>query len=289
MNHDRSAYYPPRARWYSPFFHFARAMRRRLWLDRLHLPAGLSFRAFIIGLLAPGLAFYVRGEKLIGRAVLIGSLLLAVAFIVWLGYPLANLAFGLLLSAHVSSILFLCRPWLQDVRFRFQIAFGLAVLLAVGGGVYTSLRNSIQERYLMPLRINGRVVVVQTFSASKAVRRGDWITYSLPGGAGTGVLVQEGLSLGPVLAAGGDHLRFSPKAFEVNGVQRPLLPHMPTSGDLLVPENHWFIWPELGISGHGNVAEANISATMLQLANVSKARFIGKPFKRWFWRRQIFS
>jgi len=142
---------------------------------------------------------------------------------------------------------------------------------------------------LMPLRVNGRVVVVQTFSASKAVRRGDWIAYSLPGGAGTGVLVQEGLSLGPVLAAGGDHLRFSPKTFEVNGVQRPLLPHMPTSGELLVPENHWFIWPELGISGHGNVAEANISATMLQLANVSEPRFIGKPFKRWFWRRQIFS
>src|SRR5262245_19391510 len=289
MNQASSQYYPPRARWYSPFFHFGRTMRRRLWLDRLHLPPGLSLRAFIVGLLAPGLAFYVRGEKLIGRTVFAVSAVLAVMFVVWLGYPLANLAFGLLLSAHVSSILFLCRPWLHDVRFRFQIAFGLAVLLAVGGGVYTPLRNSIQQSYLMPLRVNGRVVVVQTFSPAKTVRRGDWIAYSLPEGGGTGVRVQEGLSLGPVLASGGDHVRFGPKRFEVNGVERPLLPHMPTSGDLSVPENHWFIWPDLGINGHGNVAEANISATMLQLANVSEARFIGKPFKRWFWRRQIFS
>jgi hypothetical protein len=260
-----------------------------LHLDRLPLPPGVSFRAFVVGLLVPGLGFYVRGEKRTGRTVLTGYALLAVTFIAWLGYPLANFAFGLLLSAHVSSILFLCRPWLQGMRFRFQIAFGLALLVAVGGGVYTPLRNQIQEHYLMPLRLHGHVVVVQTFSAPKAVRRGDWIAYSLPEGGATGVLVQDGLGVCPVLAMAGDHVRFNPKTFEVNGVEQRLLPHMPTSGELVVPENHWFIWPELGISGHGNVGEANISATLLQLARVSEEKFIGKPFKRWFWRRQILS
>src|SRR5262245_28830377 len=96
-----SSYYPPRARWYSPVFNFAHAMRRRLWLDRLPLPAGITLRAFILGLLAPGLAFCVRGEKLIGRVALAVSGVLAVTFVAFLGYPLANLAFGLLLSVHV--------------------------------------------------------------------------------------------------------------------------------------------------------------------------------------------
>ena len=63
---------------------------------------------------------------------------------------------------------------------------------------------------------------------------------------------------------------------------------MPQGGDLIVPEKKWFIWPELGISGHGNAGEAVISATMLQLATVPEDRFVGKPFKRWFWRKQIF-
>jgi hypothetical protein len=62
---------------------------------------------------------------------------------------------------------------------------------------------------------------------------------------------------------------------------------MPTSGEVAVPEKHWFVWPELDISVHGNVSEASISAMMLQSATVSESEFIGKPFKHWFWRRQI--
>jgi hypothetical protein len=63
---------------------------------------------------------------------------------------------------------------------------------------------------------------------------------------------------------------------------------MPQGGELVVPENHWFVWPELAINVHGNVGEGPISATMLQLAIISESEFIGKPFKRWFWRRQLF-
>jgi len=53
----------------------------------------------------------------------------------------------------------------------------------------------------------------------------------------------------------------------VNGEARPLLPHMPNSGTLTVPEKNWFIWPEFDIYEHGNVNEANVSAIMLQNGN----------------------
>jgi hypothetical protein len=63
---------------------------------------------------------------------------------------------------------------------------------------------------------------------------------------------------------------------------------MPVSGNTVVPENNWFIWPDLAITGgHGNVPESTISQTMLQMANVPQSQFVGKPFKRWFGRRQV--
>jgi hypothetical protein len=62
---------------------------------------------------------------------------------------------------------------------------------------------------------------------------------------------------------------------------------MPVSGMVIVPGNHWFIWPDLAISGHGNIGEAAITDAMLRMADVSEEQFVGKPFKRWFWRQQF--
>jgi hypothetical protein len=137
------------------------------------------------------------------------------------------------------------------------------------------------------------VMVMKPVRFSGSVQRGDRLLYSIGGnetyhGHG-GVWVQPGFGWGPVLAVAGDTIRFSTNAFFINGQEQPRLPHMPTTGEVLVPEKHWFIWPELDISGHGNVGEANISAIMLQMATVSQEQFIGKPFKRWLWRRQILS
>ena len=104
---------------------------------------------------------------------------------------------------------------------------------------------------------------------------------------GGAVWVRSGFGFGPVLAVAGDRVVFSTKVFRVNGKAQLLLPHMPTSGKVVVPENHWFIWQEFDISGHGNVGEANISAAMLDMAVVSQKQFLGQPFKRWLWGQQV--
>jgi hypothetical protein len=87
----------------------------------------------------------------------------------------------------------------------------------------------------------------------------------------------------------GDRVEFFMNAFMVNGQAQPLLPHLPPSGVATGPEKHWFVWPELDISGHGYVGEGAISSTMVQLATISENQVvgIGKPFQRWFWRQQI--
>jgi hypothetical protein len=231
------------------------------------------------------MAFYLRGERLLGLAIFLGCALLGDIFIIWLGYPIANVAFGLLLSAHATSVLFLLNPWLAGARFLFRIVLGLAVLLLVGGCIYGPLRSQLQAHYLMPIRINEQVVVVRRSSSPNSVKHGDWVAYSIRGGGGDGIYAVRGWGLGPVLATAGDQIRFTTNGFAVNGVVQALRPHMPTTGGLMVPKNCWFIWPDLAIRGNGNAAA--ITSTMLGLATVPESAFFGKAFNRWFWRRQI--
>jgi hypothetical protein len=295
IQEEVSPYYPPRARWYSHLLSFGGTIRRRLALDRIHLPREMALVGLVASFLVPGLAVYIRGPRLWGKAALVSCGLLFLLFIAWFGHPAGNFAFGLLLSIHISGFVYYCSPLLLNAPFRSRLLFTLLTMMVLGLLIYLPIRNVILHHWLVPLRVRGNVVIVHRLDAPHDIKRGDWVMYSQKsvemgeahnGGA---IWVRAGFGWGPVLAVAGDRVEFSTNAFLVNGEARPLLPHMPNSGTLTVPEKHWFIWPELDINGHGNVGEANISATMLQMATVSQEQFIGKPFKRWLWRRQILS
>jgi hypothetical protein len=83
-----------------------------------------------------------------------------------------------------------------------------------------------------------------------------------------------------------DRVMFSNACYFVNGIGHTNLPHMPTEGSLTVAEKHWFVWPNLAISGHGDVGEARLSEALMGLSDVSQSNFLGTPFKHWLWRRQ---
>jgi hypothetical protein len=289
MSKLSSSYYPPRARWYSRIFNLRLAARHQLALDRLYIPNEMTLGGLLASFFVPGLAVYLRGPRLWGKAALAASAFLFLCFIVWLGYPFGNYAFGLMLSIHATGFVYYCSPYLLGKDFGFRILFTIAILIAVGMTVYTPLRGVIQNHWLMPLRVNGNVVVVEKFTAAKAVKRGDWIAYHLSEASNSGddawIQYRAGVGFGPVLAVAGDRVEFWTNAFNIDGNPQGLLPHMPTSGNFMVPEKQWFIWPSYSISGQGN--ENRISSTMLQMANVSESQYVGKPFKRWFWRKQI--
>jgi hypothetical protein len=291
---EASPYYPPRARWYSRPFSFGSAILRRLALDRFLLPREMAMAGLAASFLVPGLAVYIRGPRLWGRAALAGCGLLLLIFIIWFGYPAGNLAFGLLLSIHVSGFVYYCSPLLLEASFRFRLLFTLGTMMVLGLLIYRPMRNVVLQHWLIPLRVRGHVVIVHRLSTPPDIKRGDWVMFSQQGSemgdahqGGGAVRVQAGFGWGPVLAVARDRVEFSTNAILVNGEARPLLPHMPHSGTFTVPEKHWFIWTDFDIYEHGNIGEANISATMLQMATVSQTQFIGKPFKRWLWRRQI--
>jgi len=289
-----SPYYPPRARWYGRIFYFAAAIRRSLIPDYTHLPSGLTWYGLLGGFFIPGLAVYFSKPRLWGRLALAGSVLLLLCFIVWLGYPFGNYAFGMVLSLHATGFIYYCNPLLMDKSFGFRIAFTGLVLMALGFCIYGPLRNAIQDHWLMPLRVNRHVIIVQKLALAGHVKRGDWIAYRLSRSGvddtvdDERIFARSGVGFGPVLAVAADHVEFSTNAFYVNGIPHPLMPHMPDSGALTVQENDWFIWPGYSINGYNyNHAEDRVSAIMMGMANVSEQQFIGKPFQRWFWRKQI--
>jgi hypothetical protein len=213
-------------------------------------------------------------------------MILMFLFLALLGRFGSNLAFGLLLSIHATGLSLLLEPWLPGLEFRGRAALTLALLLALGGLLYGPARTVLEKRFFAPVRAHDQVVIIQKFGAPPRIQRGDWIAYSLPEGGSHNAYFQAGLGFGPVLGVPGDRIRFSKTFFEVNGVRRTRLLWMPESGELVTPEKHWFVWPEVNISGHGLVAESDITATLLQMATISEEQFEGKPFKRWFWYRQ---
>ena len=287
MSRVSSSYYPPRARWYSPFLLLAGGVRRHLALDRIRLPTGVPFFRAVVSLLVPGLGFYLRGPRPWGIAAMGFAALMALVFIVGLGYPIGNVAFGLLLSTHVSSVIYVFEPWLAGERFRARLLFSAGALLLLGAFVYLPVRDLIQEQWFMPLRVKGRVVIVHRLANPHALRRGAWIAYAVEGSGGHGLYVRDGFGLGPVLALPGDRVRFTKSSLEINSVSQPRLAHMPQVGEWVVPKKHWFVWPEVAISGNANAPADVISATLLQMGTVTEERFVGSPFKRWFGRRQL--
>jgi hypothetical protein len=284
-----SPYYPPRARWYSPVRGLGGTLQRRLALNRFRLPQGPSVGGIIGSLLVPGLGFWLRGPLWLGGLAVGACLFLLLLFFVEIGSQAGNIAFGLLLSIHGTSLIYLIEPWLADARFRTRLFASMALLVGLGGLVYMPARNWMENRWMAPLRLQDRVVIVRKFARTPVVKRNEVIAYSLPGNMDHTVYVAAGFGLGPVLAVGGDHVRFTRTAFAVNGVPYPRLDHMPETGELTVPEKHWFLWPDLAITGHGNAPAGALTAALLQMATISEEQFAGKPFKRWFWRRQVSS
>ena len=110
MNKYLSPYYPRRARWYSRFLYLGLATRHQLALDRICLPEEISVGGIIWGLLVPGLAVYIRGPRFWGKIALSACALLFLLFIVWLGYPFGNYAFGLMISIHATGFVYYCSP-----------------------------------------------------------------------------------------------------------------------------------------------------------------------------------
>src|SRR4051812_12254423 len=107
-----SSYYPPRARWYTRlFFVPAERARRQLHLEKFQMRGGLSLTQFFLSLALPGFAFSVLGRRMLGLLFVGAYALVTIVFVVGLGYSVSSIAFGLMMSIHATSIIFLEGLW----------------------------------------------------------------------------------------------------------------------------------------------------------------------------------
>jgi hypothetical protein len=287
MGRGVSSFYPPRARWYSPLLAIIEKLRRRLALDGLHLPAGISAGAVLVSLAVPGAGVYCRAPRFWGRVILASCALLLLVFVIWFGYPAATIAFGMLLSIHTCGLVYLFEPLILGESLRARLLIGLAAMIALSCLLYLPGRAFVQDHWFLPLRLNGRVIVVSRSAPSVALRRGEWVAYSFESTGDHGLIVHEGMGLSQLLALPGDTVRFAESTFDVNGLSQPRLHLMPTAGEYVIPEKHWFVWPKLAISGHGEVPVTEVAQTLMSLGTLSEDRFLGTAPRRWMWRQQF--
>jgi len=286
-----SNYYPPRARWYTRLFLVpgARA-RRRLHLEKFQMPGALSLTQFFLALAVPGFAFFVLGRRILGRLLVAGYALGTIVFVVGLGYPVSSLAFGLMMSVHATSIIFLESLWLAKDRFGVRLFAGFCTMLAVWGLLYAPALSLVENHWLIPLRMGNQVLVVKR-TAGNSLHRGDRVAYKISeerawSARENRVYVRAGFGIQPVLALPGDHVRFEHRKVFVNDRSFAAVPYMPEDGEFVVSEKTWFVWPAFDINLHGAIAQSDISGTFQQLAMVPEKEIIGKAFRYWFWRRQ---
>ncbi len=287
-----SAYYPPRARWYTTFFFsLGQRLRRRFGLDRLHLAGEVTWSGLILSLLLPGFSFFLSGRRLIGWVVLPAYFLTVLVFVAALGFTAGSIAYGLMISLHATSIAYLEGHWLRDSSFGLRLGLALCTLIALWALVYAPGVNFAEKHWLFPVRVGERVLIVRRGVAPAALKRGDWVAYRIHADnswdeSRARVYLQTGLAIDPVLGLPGDFVRFGAEDVVVAGQSFPRAAYMPTTGELEVPEKVWFIWPNLDITVRGGVAPANISAALQRVALVTQTNIIGRPARHWFGRRQ---
>lgn len=289
---DLEGYYPPRARWFSRiFFNAFRPVRRYLHTERFRLRFELKLKDVVLCLAIPGFGFFARGRRLAGWVAVAGYAIAAIVFLAALGFSASSIAYGLMISIHASSILYLELRWLYDASFRKKLVVALGTPLAVWAILYAPLVGFAERHWMMPLRIADRVIVVNCGVTPRSLKRGDWVAYRIPEdiavreGVGRAYLA-GGIGLDPAIGLPGDHVRFAKEAVFVNDQPFLRAQYMPASGEMKVPEKVWFIWPHLAITMRGGAFEADISATLQQTAMVAEKQIIGRPFKHWFGRRQ---
>ncbi len=282
---SRSAYYPPRARWFSRMWYPWNHLRQISFLRRIPPLSDLSSRQFLLSCLVPGYVLRFYHFKRTSNAVVAGYFVLLLLFFITFGHLAANLAFGLMISAHATCLGLVLQRWLQPEGLRSRVAFSVLSLLIVGAFVYLPLREGMLARFL-PLDTGHGVVLVRREAAPRSVGRGQMVVFEMEEGSlGSGVYRRAGYGIERVLAVAGDRVEFTREGFRVNGELHPALPEMPTKGETVVPENHFFVWPRFAITGRILPADV-VAGGILRTSMIARDQIIGRPCQRWFGIRQ---
>lgn len=283
MKKSRSAFYPPRASGRLRLY-YAWCRWRMFWQRQsLKLPGQMTIGRFLASLVFPGFAFSALNHRVLGCLFIAGYFFSGLVFLAFIGYPLATAAVCSMICIHVASLLLLLKNWDYKVEFLNRLLAAGATIAVLALGVYLPLRRQIEQHYLMPLKLGDEIVVVKVYKSPKTVRRGDLVAFKVGKAAKKLSAENSAFRLNRVAGFSGDRVRVTPEHYEVSGQLFPRQPNAAPGQELVVPEKHWFLSPELVITGAQNIPlppKTDAGAGFL----VEESDFIGVPVKRWFWR-----
>jgi hypothetical protein len=287
MKAEASPYYPPRA---GRGRYLYRALDHgRAWMQRSRLGENVGFEVlpaeFFKNCIVPGFGFRAAGYDRLARLAAYCWAAAFAAFIIWLGYPTATLALGLMMSIHTSSILcVLGQTWPQPSLLK-RVLLCLAVAIMVSQFVYRPGQWLLENYCFMPITSPQGVYVINRTALGRRLSRGGLVAYRIHAERGP-VVLRAGVGFGRILAVPGDVVEFTKSHVNINGTASPTLRDMPNSGKLRLDPDVWFIWPDLHKTVNGTVAPAAISEALLAAGLVAQTDILGKPFDYWLWRHQ---
>jgi signal peptidase I len=202
---------------------------------------------------------------------------------------------GALASTHTSGLALaalLSRerdPDLQPPTLAHRIALPLALWAIAAALVYWPLDGLINDTIARVVLVDGRNIIVNPRVDPDDLLRGDIILFRSGGNRYSGevpVLMRDGLYWGGVIGLPGDQVTFSTQSVAAGGRSRPLEAYMPTTGSVAVPRDTWFAWPRMLQQAAGRTSPDLITHAFLDQAQITRAEFMGRPYRRWFFRRQ---
>lgn len=242
-----------------------------------------SPRLLPIGLI-PGYGFAVRGNPIVALIALGLWLIAAIVLLLYIGETAANYATAQMVGIHALGLACALH---RDVflstrrdRIRAQVLGVFLLVVLVYFPAFHGLRQLV-----FPLETAQGMVVLNALTRTGSLERGDVVGYAIRRQGYGNIRLRSGYGFDPVLALPGDRIAFFEDFIEVNGQRLPRHGTMPRSGEVVVPEKHWYIWPS---SIRGGGPEEFTTQLMTRAAVVPRSRIIGKPYTRWLWRKQTY-
>ncbi|MBX3731260.1 MAG: hypothetical protein KF791_01555 [Verrucomicrobiae bacterium] len=300
MGLDPSSYYPPRARdrWLPQGFAgplgWAGIQLCRLY-DRLPLATnagGLTVLQFLLAVLLPGYGYAALGRRRLAGIHFGVWLASALVVLIFLGRAwMTGFALGAMASAHTSGLGYVMlreragNPDVPALTLTWRIGLPLALWFLALWIVYLPGLTAFQNQFARPLWVQGRLVIVKPRAGWDLLKPGSVIAYRLTGWRSGEFVFRDGLGLGPVIALAGERVEFLPDGVRVGLRRGPLQPWMPVGAALTVWADAVFVWPQFDVRaiGQSGIAEQ----IYLDSAKVTRANFIGRPYQRWFFHRQV--
>ena len=190
-----------------------------------------------------------------------------------------------MISIHAAGVLRLVFSRFGNSSRSGRVFVGFLLWAALVVCAYFPACNWTANHWLMPLRVGERVLVINRFARCSSVRPGELIAYRIAADQSQPITVAAGFGVDRVLARPGDRVRFTPVDVQVNGVPQPRLPGMPVGAEFVLAEKEWFVWPRLSIY-QAYSADPRAVAARVRLGIIDETKYLGRPFQRWFGRRQ---